>query len=181
MPKLIKSDRLTLRPLMRSDYSFLRSLHSNPEVMRYISSGRIRSEEETYGVIERGLLMEVENPLLGGWIVLFTETMQEIGNVVLRKPATREETEGLEIGYIFIPEYWGRGLATEAARCIMDYAYREIGDVKLVALIDPDNEASRKTLLKLGFRTTGFSEYVDPGTGIGVPTEVLEVKTSSSK
>ncbi len=179
MPKLIKSDRLILRPLSLSDYSFIRSLHSNPDVMKYISAGRMRSEQETRENLEKVLLMGVQNPVLGGWIVVLRETMEEVGNVIIRKPATREEMEGVEIGYSFLPKFWGKGYATEAAKCMIDYAYRELGNIKIVALIDPEHLASRNTLLKLGFKTAGYSEYIDPSTGVGLPTEVLEIAASS--
>lgn len=173
MPQLITTKRMTLRPLKRGDFEFLRSLHSDPEVMKYIGSGSPRAEDETRLAMDKYFTMEDENPFLGAWIAFLTDSKEEIGNLIIRKPATKEETEGYEIGYSFHPQHWGKGYATEAAKEIIEYAYRVFGPVQMVALIEPSNEASRKTLTKLGFHTSGFSDYVDPSTGLIKKTEVL--------
>lgn len=48
----------------------------------------------------------------------------------------------LEVGYHLLPEYRGRGLATEAARAVMDYAFRTLGKKRVISIILPDNDAS---------------------------------------
>ncbi len=56
-----------------------------------------------------------------------------------------------ELGYRFLPEFWGRGLATEAGRASIEFARAELGLQRLVALVHPDNHASANVLQKLGF------------------------------
>ena len=179
MPKSFKTQRLTVRPVTNSDFNFIRSLHTSPEVMKYIGGGITRTAEQTKTIMDKYLKLEEENPLLGGWIAFLTETNEPVGNLIIRKPATPEEIEGLEIGYSFTEANWGKGFATECARGMIEYAYREIGRVRLVALIEPTNEASRKTLEKVGFKSIGFTEYVDPSTGLPKPTEILEIPIST--
>lgn len=173
MPKLIVTTRMTLKPLTWEDFDFLRSLQTDPDVMKFIGSGHLRTEAETKMAMEKYFEMEKENPILGGWVALLNDTSEEIGNLIIRRPATKEEMEGFEIGYSFHSKHWGKGYATEAAKEIIEYAYRELGDVRIIALIDPSNGPSRKTLTKLGFHSSGFSEYVDPSTGNIKATEVL--------
>lgn len=178
MPKSIQTPRLILKPLTQDDFPFLRSLHQSSEVMKYIGSGKPRSEEESKKALKASLQIAQDNPLLGSWIAYFND--EPVGNLILRNPATLTPTRGYEIGYSFIETYWGKGFATEAAKGIMDYTYEVLGAVRLVALINPENEASRRTLIKLGFVPCGFTEYKDPSTGLIKPTEILEIPTPLS-
>lgn len=60
-----------------------------------------------------------------------------------------------EIGYILHPDYWGRGLATEALTAVIDHvmATRDVAEV--TADVDPANAASIRLLTRLGFEQTG--------------------------
>ncbi|MDJ0800081.1 MAG: GNAT family N-acetyltransferase [Calothrix sp. MO_167.B12] len=58
----------------------------------------------------------------------------------------------VEIGYLLAQEYWGCGLATEAADAILNYALTELGLHRLISLIDPRNVASQKVALKNGMK-----------------------------
>ena len=175
MPHLHESSRLILRPMSKSDFSFMRELHSSAEVMNYIGSGLVRSEEQTSAGMERALQIEIEDSRLGSWIVIEKESTKAIGNLIIRHPSTNEPQAGLEIGYSFLPEHWGKGFATEAAAAMVSYAKQYFGNVRMVALIEPSNSASRKILEKIGFKPAGMSEYVDPTTGDIKPTEILEI------
>ena len=61
-----------------------------------------------------------------------------------------KEACAAEIAYLLAKEYWGRGLATEAAIALKDYGFEKIGCDRLIFLIDPDNIASQKVALKTG-------------------------------
>jgi RimJ/RimL family protein N-acetyltransferase len=56
------------------------------------------------------------------------------------------------LGYYLAREYWGRGLATEAVRALVDYGFRELGLTRIVASVETGNDASKHILEKLGFR-----------------------------
>jgi RimJ/RimL family protein N-acetyltransferase len=56
-----------------------------------------------------------------------------------------------ELGYRFLPEFWGMGLATEAGHASIEFARADLGLRRLVAMVHPDNEASARVLKKLGF------------------------------
>lgn len=56
-----------------------------------------------------------------------------------------------EIGYALLPEFWGKGYASEITSCLVDYA-RELGTIQeLIGLVDPDNQPSIRILTKNGF------------------------------
>ena len=61
-----------------------------------------------------------------------------------------EETGEDEIGYRLKREYWGKGMATEGGQGLIDYGREKLGITRFVAVADPDNEASRRVLEKLG-------------------------------
>jgi ribosomal-protein-alanine N-acetyltransferase len=69
------------------------------------------------------------------------------------KPVARAETDEpteTEIGYLLGRRHWGRGYATEAATSVRDYAQGELGEVRLIALIQGGNNASKRVAEKLG-------------------------------
>lgn len=86
--------------------------------------------------------------------------------------------DGIEIGYSFAPEHWNKGYAQESARGMVEYAYQQFGPVRMVALIKPDNTASRNALTKTGFVFVGMTEFVDQSNGQILPSEVLEIPKS---
>jgi [ribosomal protein S5]-alanine N-acetyltransferase len=77
----------------------------------------------------------------------------------------------LELGFHFLPERWGQGLATEAARAAIDLAFTSLGAAELFAGHHPENAASARTLRKLGFRYTHDELY--PPTGLRHPSYLL--------
>jgi ribosomal-protein-alanine N-acetyltransferase len=69
----------------------------------------------------------------------------------------------VELGYDFHPRVWGRGIATEAARAVMRQAFGALGIERVVAVVKPDNLASKRVLEKAGLRASGRREaYGEP-------------------
>ena len=58
----------------------------------------------------------------------------------------------VEIGYLLAKEYWGRGLATEAAIAIKNYGFQQLNFNRLISLIVPENIASQKVAIKNGMK-----------------------------
>jgi [ribosomal protein S5]-alanine N-acetyltransferase len=80
-----------------------------------------------------------------------------------RVPARRV----FELGFYVRPAWWGKGLAVEASRAVIRYAFEQLEATALFAGHHPDNEGSRRTLAKLGFRYTHHELY--PPTGLEHP------------
>jgi len=65
-----------------------------------------------------------------------------------------------EIGYELTPEYWRKGIMTEALKEIIKYGFKELKLNRIEALIIPENIASRKLVEKVGFIEEGLlKEY----------------------
>ena len=56
----------------------------------------------------------------------------------------------MEVAYLLAREFWGQGLATEAARAIVRYAFDRLGLSRLICLIDPANQASIGVARRIG-------------------------------
>jgi ribosomal-protein-alanine N-acetyltransferase len=64
----------------------------------------------------------------------------------------------VEVAYLLARPFWGRGLGTEVARALVAYAFERLEVSRLVCLIDPGNEASRRVAERAGFRAGGTVE-----------------------
>ena len=60
-----------------------------------------------------------------------------------------------DVGFNFLPKYHGKGIASEAARCLMEYFQAEKGVKAFAGMTDDENEEAKKTLRRLGFREWG--------------------------
>jgi ribosomal-protein-alanine N-acetyltransferase len=73
-----------------------------------------------------------------------------------------QEVDGereIEIGYRLHPQYWNRGLATEAARAVRDHAFADLGLSRVISLIHPDNLPSRRVAEKIGMLVEKKTEF----------------------
>ncbi|MGE8554278.1 MAG: GNAT family N-acetyltransferase [Chryseobacterium jejuense] len=157
----IETERLILRKLEETDDERMFLMDSDPEVMKYLEPP-VKSKEESMKVIrmiqkqyeENGVgrlaVIEKESGLLIGWC----------GLKLLKKPINGH-VETLDLGYRFIPEFWGKGYAWEAANATLDYGFNELKANTIYAYADSGNTGSKYILTKLGFENTG--EFEDSG------------------
>ena len=115
--------------------------------------GGVRTEAQTTERMD-GALRHWEAHGCGVWMLRERESGRIVGRAVVRHLDVNGADE-LEIGYAFIEEFWGRGLATEIALACVDISRRALGRTSCVALIDPRNDASRHVLEKAGLRAAG--------------------------
>jgi RimJ/RimL family protein N-acetyltransferase len=177
----IESERLLLRRITRDDYDFFARLHAMPEVVRYIMSGQPRSTEESRAWVERvamypranlGFLAVVrksDGRLIGrcGLSELVVEAKTAPGTILrgwfqrTQAPADIELLETPDLGYTFDPASWGHGYATEAARCVFDYARTNLEWPRIVSVIHPDNVRSLRVAERSGLRRDGQVEIME--------------------
>jgi len=69
------------------------------------------------------------------------------------------ETDETEIAYLLDPDFWGQGLATEAAKAGLRYGLDELGMETIVAIVHPENAASRRVIDKLGLSFVAQKPY----------------------
>lgn len=150
---MLETGRLLLRRLRPSDEAVLVALDSDPEVMRYIGSRGGTPEE----IVERARQrIDANLGALGWWIVEGRDDHAFHGIAGLLPMPEGEDTE---LAYRFVRAAWGRGIATEAATALADYAFDGAGLARLVAVTFPENTPSQRVLEKIGFEFDGLTDY----------------------
>ena len=147
----LETDRLVLRPYTMDDLDQLHKIVSQKEVMKYLPEDVMSLDQtrrtltwiiECYGKntpehivkFSVGVFHKEKNKLIG-WCGL--------------GPLEFEPAQ-IEIYYGLSRDFWGKGFATEASKALLDYGFRVIGLDKIVAIVMPENVASKKVIEKMG-------------------------------
>ncbi len=167
MDLIFESERLSYRPLCDADIDLSIELWTDPEVTRY-TADRTFTAEEIAGEMPT-VVRRCAGGCIGIWCVIDKSTEEKLGSVfLLPMPVDKDDTdwdmvageqipEGeIEIGYILKKSAWGKGYATEACRRILKFAFEETPLEEIVAVIDPENIASRNVLEKSGLTGEGL-------------------------
>ena len=147
-PLVIETPRLKIRWLEVGDAAFIYTLVNDPTWIRYIGDKNVSNLADAKAYIETGPLEMYQNLGFGLNHVSLKQEDTPIGICGLLK---RESLADVEIGFAFLPEFRRQGYALEAATAILDYGSAGLGISRIVAILTPDNLASRKLLCKLGF------------------------------
>ena len=170
----IKSRRLGFRTWTKDDLRLAIELWGDFEVTKFFDKRGALSKEQ----VNTRLLKEIHSQQKHGiqyWPIFSAETDDHIGCAGLRPYDLPNQI--LEIGFHIKPEYWRQGYASEAAICVMAYAFRNLGATALFAGHNPENVASKKILARLGFRYT-HDEYYEP-TGLYHPSYLMTAEEHS--
>ena len=92
----------------------------------------------------------------GAWVLRDADTGEFIGRAGLQKRWF--DGPEIELAWAVVPEHWGEGIATEAARAAIAHA-RELGIAEVVAFTLPDNVGSQRVMQKAGMEPAGMIEH----------------------
>ena len=145
----LQSDRLEFRTYTDEDFHFLYSLLSDPEMIRYIGKGQTRDKNGALEFLYWIYRSYKENPQGGLLLLVRKEDGRRIGHAGL-VAQNIEGADELEVGYWVAKDFWGQGYAKEAAEALRDYGLQQLGRKRLISLIQPDNQASRKVAEHIG-------------------------------
>jgi ribosomal-protein-alanine N-acetyltransferase len=159
MTTILETPRLLLRHFVPADLDQLFAFYSDPDVVKYIPDAP-RTYEETKDELEWFMNGHPRFPELGLWATIFKETGQFIGRCGLL-PWVIDGQQEVEVAFALAKTYWGQGLATEAARGIVQHAFEHVHVSRLICLIDHDNQGSIRVAAKLGmtFEKESRDEY----------------------
>jgi ribosomal-protein-alanine N-acetyltransferase len=145
---MLETARMRLSPWQPDDWLRLRQIANDPQVMRYISDGQPWPDERIREFVERqiGHFDRLGYCL---WKLLLNETSAMIGFCGLQPLNGTTETE---IGWWLGRAWWGRGLATEAARTVLLDGFERAGLERIVAVAMAANRASLHVMEKLGMK-----------------------------
>lgn len=144
----LETARLRLRTFTHGDSFELSSITRDPEVMRFIGEGRPISPEETAVNLE-SIINAFRRRGFGRWAVVHKELGRLIGYCGF---SANNAAAGVELAYLLARPFWGRGLATEAARACLRYAFEELRLPSVSAITRPGNQRSRRVMEHLGMK-----------------------------
>ena len=151
-PKDIATSRLILEPL---------ELHHAPQVTRFCRLWEVARYTANIphpypaGCAEAFAKEAVSKRKSGGgWV--YAVTLADGGEVLGVIDITLSDTDRSgELGYAFAPWSWGKGYASEAARALIEFAFRVLRLDKIEAFVMVENEASKRLLTRIGMCRTG--------------------------
>ena len=147
--KILETDRLILRQLSTEDAAFILELVNEPSFIQNIGDRGVRTLEDARAYILRVAISSYEKNGFGLYLVELKDSGQSIGMCGLIK---RDGLEDVDIGYAFLPRFWLKGYAVEAAAAVKNYARDALGLKRLVAITDPANQGSIRVLEKIGLK-----------------------------
>ena len=148
----VATPRLNLRPITIDDVDLLVALDADPEVMRYINGGRPSPRDEVERIVRRALGHR--------WIAYERDGDAFVGWFGLRPIGAHER----ELGYRMRRACWGRGLATEGSRALIDLAFGRLAASRVWAQTMTVNARSRAVMERCGMRyvRTFHLEWPEP-------------------
>ncbi|MEO8193273.1 MAG: GNAT family N-acetyltransferase [Gemmatimonadales bacterium] len=161
---VIETERMILREFREEDFPAYEKLAADIAVMRYLG-GKTQNTVEAW----RHMAFLVGHWTLKGygyWAAEEKGTGQFIGRIGFSNPAG---WPGFELGWTIAPSHQGKGLASEGARRLLQYAFTELDRSHVISLIHPDNTPSRRVAEKLGETIEGETEV------LGMPVLVYGV------
>jgi len=156
MIPILTTHRLRLEPCGMQHHDGLRVVNGDPEVMRFVG-GVPQDAEQTAAWIRRAEARWAE---LGfsWWTILLADSGKVIGACCVQH-IENDPAQECEIGWRLLPDCWGKGYATEAARAMIGFAFRELDLPRLFSIADPRNKASTRVMERLGMRSLGLQRH----------------------
>ncbi len=155
---VVETARLIVRLLTPDDADFLLGLFNEPSFIANIGDRGIRSVEDARRFIVEVPMTSYAKHGHGHYRVELKDGIV-IGTCGLIRRDYIGETD---IGFAYLPAYWGRGYAYEAAVAVMEFGRTQLGLQRIVAVVSPHNTPSIRLLERLGLRYAGPTQ-IAPG------------------
>lgn len=153
--KIIETNRLILRKINQNDYSEMKSILQNKDLM-LIGWGKTYSDDEVQTWINK--IMEQYEKYGYSYYIAIEKNINNVIGIMGIIPINIKNTDYIEIAYILKQEYWGNGYATEGINACISYAFSTLNADKIIAQVIPENKSSIKVLERLGMKF--IDEYV---------------------
>lgn len=155
---VLETERLLLRPFTTDDAPFILTLLNEPSFLQYIGDKNVRNLEDAQKYLTNGPIASYAKNGFGLLCVELKDPQTSIGMCGLLK---RDELPEPDIGFAFVPDFWNKGYAFEAAAAVMKDARETLKLGRILAIVNSDNYASMKLLERLGL---GFERMLGEGT-----------------
>jgi RimJ/RimL family protein N-acetyltransferase len=150
---MLQTSRIRLAPLADEHLEYEVELDADPEVVRYLGTGRARTREEVAVLHRQRRAAASRVPGLGFWAGFVDGAF--VGWWILEPPERADQgpVEGqAELGYRLLRHHWRKGLASEGARELIRHGFEDLGLTRIFAEMMAVNTASRATMAAVGMR-----------------------------
>ena len=144
----LETERLVIRPWQPDDRPAFTAVMAHPEVSQYVHGGQPHSEDEVDEWFARQARQLAQHDVCMG--ALIEKSTGGLAGIAGTQPLGT--TGDLEIGWILAREAWGRGFATEAGGAAMRHVLDTLARPRVVAIINVDNEPSKRVASRLGMK-----------------------------
>lgn len=148
---LLTTKRLTISDHSPEDLEPMHKLLLNPEAMYFLDDIKTETIEDTQRNLATAI-EEISNPNRTKYFfkIVKSETGNYVGEIGFTIRLKTPMGSVAEMGYFILPEYWGQGIVTEAAREVIKYAFEELDLIKMEIGCIKDNKGSEAIMIKLG-------------------------------
>lgn len=153
----LKSKRLLYQNFNKDDFEFYRLIYSDELIMKYAYYDCMKSREELEGGFCEMLELnrDVRTRRQYDFKVFSSDDCRFIGEALVLVSYRGDIALNGEIGYFILPEFWGMGYATEVARMMTEFCFKELGLNRVIASCNASNYKSENVMKKLGMRKEG--------------------------
>jgi len=149
----VETKRLILRDFRIEDWKAVHAYASDPKAVTHIPWGP-NSADQTIDFVRQAVEDATRpNRRKFEFAIVLREEDRVIGGTGIRLSGTENRDAGM--GYIVLPAFWNRGIATEAAAAIVEFGFRQHGLHRIWAEVEPGNPASARVLEKIGMIREG--------------------------
>ena len=152
----LETKRLIMRDVLETDIDGMFALDSDPLVHTYLGNNPIKTKEKAAEIIQ--FIQKQYNNLGVGRLAAIEKSSGDfIGWSGLKlnsgeKEALNGRSDFYDIGYRFIPRYWGKGYATESSLAVLDFGFNKLNIKTICGAAESANIASNKILQKIGLK-----------------------------
>jgi len=148
-----ETSRLVLRRFVFDDAPFVFELVNQPSFIANIGDKGVRSLDDAKRYLREGPMATYEKYGFGLWHTSRKSDGTPVGMCGLLK---RDVLPDADIGYAYLPQYWGQGYAVEAGEAALAYGARKFGLRRVAGVVSPANAGSIRVLEKLGLGFEGM-------------------------
>ena len=158
---IFETDRLYVRQWQKTDLQNLHQLYGDEAIMEYIRP--VLTLEETKQIFDKQIAEYSAGRYVGRYLIIEKNGNSFVGIFLLRKPENRD---GVELGYAFRLQDWGKGFATEIVKEGVQYIFTTTDFSSIYAFTDMKNVNSKNVLIKSGF--TLLENVIEDGERLNV-------------
>ncbi len=153
----LQTERIGLRKFRPADLDAFASINADPHVMEFFPNRLSRFESQEY--MDR-INAKIQQQGFGFWAAENLFNQQLMGFVGLTQVSCSTDfTPAVEIGWRLGVDYWGQGLATEAARACLSFGFDDLGLERIVSFTSPLNQRSWRVMQRLGMSLCGEFDH----------------------